>query len=250
MDKKVDFIIAGAQKGGTTVLASYLNEHADIFMHPRKELHFFDNESCFLGDRSDYTPYNNDFTNAPKDKLWGEATPIYMYWADSMRRIWNYNSQVKLVFILRNPIDRAYSHWNMERSRGADSVSFIDAINTESFRCREALPLQHRVFSYVDRGFYSEQIRRVWRFFPKEQTLILRNEDLRNDLDSTMKTIYDFLKVDANIKHGSKDIHSRSYHSKMSEEEWNLLYEIFKIEIESLESLLDWDCSDWKQFNR
>ena len=72
---------------------------------------------------------------------------------------------MRLIVILRNPIERAYSHWAMEHRRGNDPLPFNLALEQEDARCREALPLQHRVFSYVDRGFYSAQLRRLWRFF-------------------------------------------------------------------------------------
>ena len=75
---------------------------------------------------------------------------------------------MRLIVILRNPIERAYSHWAMEHRRGNDQLPFALALEQEEARCREALPFQHRVFSYVDRGFYSAQLRRLWRFFGRE----------------------------------------------------------------------------------
>jgi hypothetical protein len=70
-----------------------------------------------------------------------------MYWYDAPRRIWQYNPDMRIVILLRNPVDRAYSHWNMERERGAEPLEFRQAIATEADRCRAALPAQHRVFS-------------------------------------------------------------------------------------------------------
>ena len=66
-----------------------------------------------------------------------------MYWHNAPRRIWQYNPDIKLIVILRNPIERAYSHWNMERSRNAEKLSFFDAIQSERDRCQEALSYQH-----------------------------------------------------------------------------------------------------------
>ena len=86
---------------------------------------------------------------------------------------------MRLIVILRNPIERAYSHWAMEHQRGDDPLPFALALEQEEARCREALPFQHRVFSYVDRGFYSAQLRRLWRFFGREQVLVLTQEELR-----------------------------------------------------------------------
>jgi len=91
-----------------------------------------------------------------------------MYWQNAPKRIWQYNPEMKIIIILRNPIERAFSHWNMERSRNAEHLSFWDAINTEKLRCQETLPLQNRVYSYIDRGFYIKQLENIWRYFPKK----------------------------------------------------------------------------------
>src|SRR5690606_10116484 len=127
--------------------------------------------------------------------LHGEATPIYMYWRDAPRRIYQYNPAIKIIITLRNPIERAYSHWNMERARNADTASFIDALHSESMRCRTAWPSQHRVFSYVDRGRYTLQLERIYRYFPRKQVLVLRSDDLHAKPNLLLEQIYSFLGV-------------------------------------------------------
>ncbi|MEZ4606416.1 MAG: sulfotransferase domain-containing protein [Deinococcales bacterium] len=117
MIQKVYFIICGTQKGGTTALDSYLRQHPHICMGKRKELHFFDQEKNFQSDICDYTSYHKLFQVTSQRQILGEATPIYMYWRAAPQRMWGYNPKLKLIVILRNPIERAYSHWNMERSR-------------------------------------------------------------------------------------------------------------------------------------
>lgn len=166
MNVKVNFIICGTQKGGTSALDLYLRMHPEICMAANKEVHFFDNEEYFISNNTiDYSLYHKVFEPKVGSRLLGEATPIYMYWYGAPKRIWEYNPEIKLIVILRNPIERAYSHWNMERARCADDISFWDALAGEGDRCRQALPLQHRVYSYVDRGYYTEQLRRLWTFF-------------------------------------------------------------------------------------
>lgn len=243
---KVNFLIAGAQKSGTSALDSYLREHPEICMANSKEAHFFDNDNLFQTQIvTDYSIYHSFFNPTEKHKILGEATPIYMYCYDAPRRIWQYNSSMKLVIILRNPVDRAFSHWNMQRDRGIDKLSFLESIETERERCREALPQQHPRFSYVDRGFYVEQLRRVWHFFPKSQTLIIRNEDLKNNPINTLNKVYDYLGVSQVDTKNIRDIHSRGYGSTMSTTERKVLQSIYENEIKELEKLLDWDCSDW-----
>ena len=140
---------------------------------------------------------------------------------------------------------RAFSHWNMEHDRSADALSFFQAIQNESDRCRAALPYQTRVFSYVNRGFYVEQLRRIWTYFSKSQTLILRNEELRTDPKDTLDKIYRFLGVNKISSVHEKNVHSRPYLSAMSHKEWEYLINMFEYEIQALERLLDWDCSEW-----
>lgn len=247
MRSKINFIICGTQKGGSSALDAYLREHPAICMADQKEVHYFDNDEHFMSDTPDYSIYHSSFIPTDEHLLLGESTPIYMYWYDSPRRIWQYNPDIKLIAILRNPIDRAYSHWNMERDRCAEKLSFLEAIRSEPTRCRTALPYQHRIYSYIDRGYYLEQLRRLWTFFPKEQLLILKNEDLREKPQETLQYICQFLGIDGspllNIK--SKEVHSRPYTSQMSNVEKEYLKNIYEHEILSLEKVLGWDCSNW-----
>lgn len=244
LKKKVDFVIAGTQKGGTTALDKYLRTHNDIAMAKVKEVHFFDNEENFK-EPADYSRYHSNFDSSHSVKLRGEATPIYMYWYSAPKRIWDYNPEMKFIIILRSPIERAFSHWNMERDRLADSLSFMDAVTTENIRCRDALPLQHRVFSYINRGFYLEQLRRIWHFFPKKQTLILKSQNLRDTPDAALAKVSSFLEIGGFENIEKLDVHSRTYNSKMTDTEFDYLKKIFFYEIKELESTLGWDCSDW-----
>jgi len=243
--RKVSFIIGGTQKAGTTALHDYLEKHPEIGVADKKEVHFFDNEEYFRGNKPDYSAYHFFFRHNPPHKLLGEATPIYMYWYDAPRRIWQYNPDMKIIVILRNPIDRAYSHWNMERYRKAESLSFWDALQCERERCREALPYQHRVYSYIDRGFYVKQLRRIWTYFPEDQTLILRNEDIRRNPQKAVEDVCLFLGVRSPGRLKAQDIHSRPYISPMSSREREYLRHVFEFEIKHLERILGWDCSEW-----
>lgn len=243
--RTVDFVLCGTQKGGTTALDAYLREHPELCMANRKEVHFFDNEEHFANRNPDYSKYHAYFSPKKTHKVLGEATPIYMYWDESPKRIFKYNPEMKLIIILRNPIERAYSHWNMERSRNADNLSFRDAINTENERCREALPYQHRVFSYIDRGHYVDQLRKIWEYFPREQVLVLKNEDLKQNPYDTLNQVANFLGVTQFNNIEGKNVHSRPYESHISPEEKTFLKAIFDPEIKELEAELQWDCSEW-----
>jgi hypothetical protein len=243
----VEFLIAGVQKGGTTALADYLRQHPALFIPTLKELHFFDNENLnWPHPEQTISTYHDFFQDAPAGSLWGEATPIYSYWWPAMARIWAYNPAMRLILCLRNPVERAYSHWAMETGRAWDAAPFAEAIACEHERCRSALPEQHRVFSYVSRGFYSEQLRRLWSFFPKDQTLILRQEQLLGDPSSTLAAVHQFLGVEPRPVDQPLRANKGSYSSPMDPGIRAHLQELFGPEISQLEHMLGWDLGQWR----
>jgi hypothetical protein len=243
----VQFLIAGVQKGGTTALADYLRQHPGLFIPAIKELHFFDNEALpWQNPEPLAQSYHAHFQDAPPGSLWGEATPIYSYWWPAMARIWAYNPSMRLIVCLRNPVDRAYSHWAMETGRQWDTMSFAEAIASEEQRCREALPEQHRVFSYVSRGFYCEQLRRLWTFFPREQTLILLQEQLSADPSTILGAVYRFLGVTPIQPAQPVRANQGRYTAPMDPALRRQLIARFDPEIRELEQLLGWDLSAWR----
>lgn len=242
---RVDFLIGGTQKGGTTALDAYMRMHPSVLMADRKEVHFFDNEEHFLAVDVDYAAYHASFKESPPGKLLGEATPIYMYWSATPRRVAEYNPEMKWILLLRNPVERAYSQWNMERNRGAESLPFLDAVKCEQERCDEALPLQHRVYSYVSRGMYVEQIRRIWQYFPADQTLLIKSEVLHQRPEESLRQITNFLGIDPFPASAKLEAHLGEYASPLKPDERAYLDKLFEREIRSLEELVGWDCSDW-----
>jgi len=242
---KVNFLIAGTQKGGTTALYEYLKMHSEIIMPELKELHFFDKDIYFT-DKEDYEQYHKyyDFQNT---KLKGEATPIYMYWETAPERIYKYNPDMKLILLLRNPISRAYSQWNMEIQKNNEYLSFSEAIRSEKRRLNTKNEMHIRHFSYLDRGLYSKQINRIKKYFPSTNVLILKSENLLIDHYSTLNKITDFLNISRFISLEKHVIHTRKYPSILSESDYNFLYNFFFLEIKKLEEMLQWDCSTWLQ---
>lgn len=240
----VRFLVCGAQKAGTTALSEYLREHPQVYIPDRKEVHYFDDESLNWG-RPNHSRYHKFFQERGQESICGEATPIYMYWDSAPLRIWKYNSEMRIIVLLRNPITRAYSHWSMEKSRGLDTADFSDAIAKEEMRCKEALPLQHRVFSYIDRGFYTHQIRRLWRLFGRERVLVLRQDELNNEPQKTINSVCDHLGVDRMVLSGSVYSNVGTYSARMRKEDHALLVSLFSPEIRQLEDLLGWDCGSW-----
>jgi len=242
----LSFLICGTQKGGTTALAHYLKQHPEVGLPETKELHFFDNESVDWSN-PDYGAYHAAFTNSDPQKIRGEATPIYMYWEPSAERIWRYNPAMRLIVILRNPITRAYSHWSMERGRGAEQLSFGEAVAAEAIRSRSTLPLQDRVGSYVDRGYYCSQLRRLWRFFGREAVLVLRQDDLLDQHQLTLDRVCAHLGLAPMPPVAAERRHEGHYDQPMDADCRNRLRELFWHEIGQLETMLGWNCRSWLQ---
>ena len=225
---------------------AYLRQHPEICMAKFKEVHYFDREKYFQYRKPDYQIYHDFFEPKPGQHLWGETTPVYMYWYDVPRRIWEYNPDMKLIFLLRNPIKRAYSHWNMQRERGYDELPFLEALQQEEKRRRESLPHQNRRFSYLDRGFYSEQIKRLRAYFPQDQFLILRSKALRDHPQKTLHQITDFLGLPQLEDIKPLDLHSRDYKTELDSEMYGYLLNIYQHEIIELERITGWDCREWR----
>ncbi|MTW23150.1 sulfotransferase domain-containing protein [Allochromatium palmeri] len=243
---RVDFLIAGTQKGGTRTLGTYLRLHPGIRMPQRKEVHFFDHENHFTGRKTpNYEAYHRYFHDTEASALHGEGTPIYMYWRPAAQRIHAYNPEIKLILLLRNPITRAYSHWNMEYRRNADKIPFLDALLTEQERCCTAAPLQHRVFSYLDRGRYTEQLERLFAYFPRQQIHIIKSEYLWSQPQEALDGICEFLGVPPLPLIDDLHVFAGEYSAPMPLEAREFLTHYFEPEILALEKLIGWDCSDW-----
>jgi Sulfotransferase domain len=242
--ERLDFVIAGAQKSGTTALHYFLSKHPEIAMGDQQEIHFFDDEKIFASN-VDYQLLHRHY-RAATGSIAGDCTPIYLYWRPAMERIWRYNPEMKLLILLRNPIERAFAHWNMQRSKGRDPLDFLEAIQAEKRRAAEAAPLQSRRYSFVDRGRYAEQLERVFQFFPREQVRIIKAEEFRAKNQKTLNDVFAFLGVRPIAIASAKDRNVVPYEREMTFDERRYLYGILVGEIEKLEQMLGWDCSDWK----
>lgn len=194
-----DFAIIGAQRGGTTSLHAYLNAHPLVVTPLKKELHF-------LTDRHQHGRdwYLGQFPpTVPSSAITGEATPYALFHPQSPRRLHAVAPHARLIVLLRNPVDRAYSHYLLERSRGDELLSFADALDAEPLRLAgearrlaadpRAISAAHNHASYLARGHYAPQLARWLDLFPREQLLILRSEDLYANPGTSLTRVTNFL---------------------------------------------------------
>lgn len=245
--KRLDFIGIGVQKAGTTALHYYLSKHTSIEMSTIKELHYFDSAHLLDENKGDYENYHAPF-NWNKGCIRGEITPVYLYLKTCMKDIYTYHPKVKLIIILRNPVERAYSHWNMRFYRKEIKASFRECINAELMRMkfRDYFGQQSKN-DYLQRGLYSAQLENVYQFFSKNQILIIKYEDFKNDSFSVMMDIFKFLEVDNSIyKFEPKKVFTIPYENLILEEDKIFLQDFFISDIENIETMLNWNCTDWK----
>lgn len=243
--ERLDFIVPGAQKSGTTALHYFLNQHPQIALPDQQELHFFDDEEIFAHS-VDYQVLHRHFRAIGRSTMAGEVSPSYLYWEPAMERIHTYNPRIKLVILLRNPIDRAFAHWNMQRFKDREPLDFLAALKEEPRRIAQPRSIESRRFSYVDRGFYSTQLKRVFKFFPREQVMVVKFEQFRDRKQETLDAIFDFLSVKRLRVSRDRDRNVVPYERAITAEERKYLLDVFTADIAKLEQMLGWDLADWK----
>ena len=196
-----DFFIIGAQRGGTTSLHAYLGAHPQVETPATKELHF-------ITDRHErgLDWYLGQFpTGLAADAITGEATPYALFHPLAPRRLREIAPAARLIALLRNPIDRAYSHYLLERSSGHETLDFAAALDAEQKRLdgEEARLVReptyasapHKHASYVARGDYARQLESWFTVFPREQILVIRSEDLYERSEETFARVAQFLGI-------------------------------------------------------
>lgn len=210
---KLDFIVIGAQKAGTTSLFEYLKHHPDIFIPPGKEVHYFSHDTERARGWDDYIKKN--FAHADPSRLWGTVTPSYMVGsvyeasktpADVARdydertvplRIRERSPDVRLIAVLRDPVERAYSHYRMASMNGLDKRPYDEAI--EQLLIPEALaqarqkPQEHT--GYIAWGEYGRILAGYCEVFSQKQILVVFTDELHSFPERLLDRIYEFLGV-------------------------------------------------------
>lgn len=199
-------VIPGAMKAGTTSLFEYLRGHPQLLASREKEVHYFDMN--FHRGPAWYTRQIPRIRGVAACRpLPFESSPYYLFEPRVPERVHELMPDVKLVILLRDPVDRAFSHYHNNRRLGREPLSFEDAIDAEEERLAgeeqrllgdpEAVSLSHKWYSYLQRGIYVEQLLRWRAWFPPEQMLVVDAWRLFTTPRAVLAEVLTFVGVDA-----------------------------------------------------
>jgi hypothetical protein len=186
-----DFLIIGAMRSGTSSLARYLRAHPSICLATRKEVHFFDRNF----DRGTEW-YVSHFPCAHPGHLTGEATQTYLFDEEALDRMASVVPDARLIVLLRHPIERAYSHYWLNRARGREPLDFGAAVQAEPERVDRGGLNERFWYSYLGRGRYARQLTAVTERYSRDQLLVHLFEDLRDSPAATYASICRFLGIE------------------------------------------------------
>ena len=192
-----NFLIAGAAASGTSFLSSILKQHTDIYLpkEMRPEPHFFYYSDKY--DRGIDWYKRKWFSEVKKQSAIGERSSSYLYHKESAKRIKENLPDIKLIFVLRNPIERTWANYRYTVLSGLEDLSFTEALETEPHRVKSASGIWKEVqpHDYTGRGLYGEQLEFYLKFFSWSQILIVNSEKLSSETQIQLDRITNFLGV-------------------------------------------------------
>lgn len=250
-------VIAGAQKAGTTSLFGYLCDHPQCAPSLTKEVHYFDRnftrgESWY---RMHFPLAGDSLHGIPERSITFESSPYYMFDPRVPLRMRQSLPDAKVIFLLRNPVSRAYSHYQHSRRRGREPLTFEDAIAAEGARLSDEherllqepnyQSLPHQRHSYLARGIYADQLCRWQAHFPAEQMLVLQAERMFRQPAEVFAEVLEFLGLDRWNPDHFGNRYAGGYQEPMAQETRDQLMRYFAPHNERLFELLG-KRYDWK----
>jgi Sulfotransferase domain len=221
-----DFLVIGAQKAGTTALYAYLRWHPAVLGPSWKEVSFFDRhyprgEAWYRGHFPNQLRLRLAKRRAGTSPAVGEASPSYLFHPLAPRRALELVPDVRLIAILRNPVERAFSHYNHEVALGREPLAFEEAIEAETERLegevermlREPTYFSHAWwnYTYLGRGRYAEQLERWLEVFPRDRLLVLTTDELSKAPAATYGRTLDFLGLERHLLPSFPRLNAREY---------------------------------------
>ena len=249
----VNFIIVGAAKSGTTSLYQYISQHQNVFMPQNKEPRFFcdypvekfnfDSNYFHSEITKSKEQYMELFVDAPKNAFCGEASTDYLTCKNTAQRIYDWDKNIKIIIMLRDPIERAYSEYLHSFNAKFQRESFWESLMLEKKRQNE---LYDPIFHHVTRGLYYHPVKEYLKLLDTE---IIFFEDFANNSQQVTQDTLTFLKLqEQSIDTSSKfNVGTNSYYKQrpltLAQHEW--LKDQFKVDVLNLQSLLGKDLSHW-----
>lgn len=236
------FIIIGEARCGTTSLFNYICQNSKVIQPHKKEIHFFDYK--FDKKKSWYKSF---FPFVKEGKITGEATPYYFSHPKAASRLKEMYPDIKLILLLRNPIDRAISSFYKQRDLKIENIESIEeAIDLEQERIKNSMDnmlknndydFNHKNYAYVNRGLYYDNLKRWQSLFDKDQMLIFEFDELYGNIEVSYDRVISFLGLDKeerSFKHFNKgtynnvDVEFRAKLGNFFEESNQKLYKLLK----------------------
>ena len=214
-----NFLVIGAAKSGTTALYHYLNQHPEIFLTPIKETNFFaldglnikfngpgDDLGVHRNSITNINDYYNQFKEYKHEKVTGEVCPLYLYSKIAPLCIKKYIPNVKIVAILRDPVDRAFSAWLHLTRDEREVLSFSKAITEEKKRIKNNWA---EIWHYIEQGMYYAQLSRYYDIFPKKNIKVFFYQDFKNNPINIYSEICSFIGVNSSFVPDMNQIHNK-----------------------------------------
>lgn len=249
-----DFIIVGAQKAGTSSVYYYLRQHPRLVPSYRKEIHFFDggldpNVDAYAKGVAWYRAHFPTVRQLGGDRKAFEASPLYLFNPLAPARIADSLEEVKLIAVLRDPVERTISNYFYERRAGREPLPIMEALAQEEARVRPALEAQdykHPEFihhSYKGRSLYDEQLKRYLKYFDRSSLLVMSSDLLFAKPSEALRRVFQFVGVDSGV--AISDLKPRNIGTNKGRVEpqvYEYLQEFFRPHNERLYELVGEDC--------
>ena len=254
INMKPNYLVIGVQKSGTTSMIDYFNQHPQIFMVD-DEVHFFSEKKFFnIKNKNKNIKFYEEYLNKKnyKNKRFvGEKTPSYSFLLFSIKNIYNTYPKIKLIMILREPIQRAFSQYMMVCNRKNIKPSnnhFYKTIKSlEKIQLKNITSISN--FYYLQRGYYDIQIENIYKYFPKKQLYIGVFEKIIKNQKKEYNKIYKFIgaKEDNSINY-SRISRKGEYSFELSTKNKKYLYSFYKNHNEKLYEILGYKINEWEDY--
>lgn len=214
-----NFVVIGAPKSGTTSLFFYMKQHKNVYLPVRKELHYFSYPDLVKqaegpGDRntlenlcSDRSAYEAHYADVRDQTVVGDVSPSYLYFSQAADRIKNEIGDVKIMALLRNPLEKSFSQYSHLKRDGRETLSFYDALMKGEQRAEADWS---DFWRYAESSLYTDKLKHYLSVFSEDRVKIMLYDDLVADPDKFMLEVFTFLGIDPSVKTDTSTIYNRS----------------------------------------